>query len=206
MELIRSRPGAESPVEISRGSERLKLQVTPRLDPDAKVGRIGVALSPSRVLVYQLQRPGPTPWEQVNGVLEQMGDVISALSHSKETGITPKDMSGPVGIFGKLAADANVDIRLALGFIVMVNINLALLNLLPIPVLDGGHIIMALYEILTRRRVSARFQETVTAAFAVLLLSFMLYVSFFDVVKRGPLFRALFKQETVVEPAPPSAR
>jgi regulator of sigma E protease len=206
VELIRSRPGAESPVEISRGSERLKLQVTPRLDPDAKVGRIGVALSPSRVLVYQLQRPGPTPWEQVNGVLEQMGDVISALSHSKETGITPKDMSGPVGIFGKLAADANVDIRLALGFIVMVNINLALLNLLPIPVLDGGHIIMALYEILTRRRVSARFQETVTAAFAVLLLSFMLYVSFFDVVKRGPLFRALFKQETVVEPAPPSAR
>ena len=65
---------------------------------------------------------------------------------------------------------------------------------------------MALYEILTRRRVSARFQETVTAAFAVLLLSFMLYVSFFDVVKRGPLFRALFKQETVVEAAPATAR
>jgi len=206
VELIRSRPGAESEVEIVRGTERRHLRVTPRLDPEAKVGRIGVGLSPSRVLVYQVQRPGPTPWEQVSGVLEQMRDVVSALSHSKETGITPKDMSGPVGIFGKLAADANVDIRLALAFIVMVNINLAILNLLPIPVLDGGHIVMALYEIVTRRRVSARFQETVTAAFAVVLLSFMLYVSFFDVVKRGPLFKVLFKQESVVENAPEAGR
>jgi regulator of sigma E protease len=143
--------------------------------------------------------------EQIGGVLEQMWDVVNALLHSKETGITPKDMSGPVGIVGKLAADARVDIRLALGFIVMVNINLAILNLLPIPVLDGGHITMALYEIVTRRRVSVRFQETVTAAFAVLLLSFMLYVSFFDVVKRGPLFQALFRQESVVEKAPEPA-
>ena len=202
IELIGSRAGKPSEVELMRDGKRLRLQVTPRLDLKEKAGRIGVSLSPSRVVVFQVQKPGPTPWEQVSAVLEQMWDVVNALAHSKETGITPKDMSGPVGIFGKLAADARVDIRLALGFIVMVNINLALLNLLPIPVLDGGHITMALYEIVTRRRVSVRFQETVTAAFAVALLSFMLYVSFFDVVKRGPLFKALFKQETVVEPAP----
>jgi regulator of sigma E protease len=198
VELIRSRPGAESPVEISRGSERLKLQVTPRLDPDAKVGRIGVALSPSRVLVYQLQRPGPTPWEQVNGVLEQMGDVISALSHSKETGITPKDMSGPVGIFGKLAADANVDIRLALGFIVMVNINLALLNLLPLPVLDGGHIVFSLIELLTFRRIPARVYETATLMFGFLLLSFMAFV-FYNDVRGLSVFRSILKQENVIQ-------
>ena len=172
------------------------------MDPETKVGRIGVGLSPSRVLAYQLQRPGPTPWEQISGVLEQMSDVISALAHSKETGITPKELSGPVGIFGKLAADANVDIRLALAFIVMVNINLALLNLLPIPVLDGGHIVMSIYEMITRRPVNSRFQEALTASFAILLLSFMLYVSFFDIVKRGPLFKALFKQESIVEPMP----
>lgn len=205
VELIGSRADKPSEAELLRDGKRIRIQVTPRFDPKAKVGRIGVSLAPSRVVVFQVQRPGPTPMEQVGGVLEQMWDVVNALLHSKETGITPKDMSGPVGIFGKLAADARVDIRLALGFIVMVNINLAILNLLPIPVLDGGHITMALYEIVTRRRVSVRFQETVTAAFAVLLLSFMLYVSFFDVVKRGPLFQALFRQESVVEKAPEPA-
>jgi regulator of sigma E protease len=202
VELIRAKPEQASVVEVIRGSEKLKFTVTPRLDPKENVGRIGVVLTGSRKLVYQLQRPGPTPWQQVSDVLRMMGEVVGALVHSKETGVTAKDMSGPVGIFGKLAADVNADIRLALNFVVMVNINLAILNLMPIPVLDGGHIVMALYEIVTRRRIGVRFQEIVTTAFAVLLLSFMLYVSFFDVVKRGPMFRALFRQETVVETTP----
>jgi regulator of sigma E protease len=199
VDLIRSQKDKPAPIEVKRGSQRLTITVTPRVDPATGVSRIGVSIAPSRVLTYQLQRPGPTPWEQISGVVLQMGELIGALVHSKETGVSAKDMSGPVGIFGKLAADVNADIRLALSFLVMLNINLAIINLLPIPVLDGGHITMALYEIITRRRVAPRFQEIATSAFAVLLLSFMAYVSFFDVMKRGPLFKAMFRQETVIE-------
>ena len=199
VELIRAQTGKPAQVEVQRASQRMTFTVTPRVDPTSGVARIGVTISPSRVLTYQLQRPGPTPWEQISGVVVQMGELVGALAHSKETGVSAKDMSGPVGIFGKLAADVNADIRLALSFLVMLNVNLAIINLLPIPVLDGGHITMALYEIITRRRVAPRFQEIATSAFAVLLLSFMAYVSFFDVVKRGPLFRAMFRQETVIE-------
>ena len=199
IDLIRERTGKASQVEVQRGKERLTFSVTPRLDPTTGTGRIGVSIAPSRVLTYQLQRPGPTPWEQISGVVVQMGELLGALAHSKETGIGPKDMSGPVGIFGKLAADVNADIRLALSFLVLLNVNLAIINLLPIPVLDGGHITLALYEWVTRRKVGPRFQEIATSAFAVLLLSFMAYVSFFDLVKRGPLFRAMFRQETVIE-------
>ena len=205
IDLIRERTGKASPVEVQRGKERLTFSITPRLDPTTGTGRIGVTIAPSRVLTYQLQRPGPTPWEQISGVVVQMGELLGALAHSKETGIGPKDMSGPVGIFGKLAADVNADIRLALSFLVLLNVNLAIINLLPIPVLDGGHITLALYELVTRRRVGPRFQEIATSAFAVLLLSFMAYVSFFDLVKRGPLFKAMFRQETVIEtPATPT--
>ena len=199
VDLIRAQTGKPAQVEVQRASQRMTFTVTPRVDPTSGVARIGVTIAPSRVLTYQLQRPGPTPWEQVSGVLVQMGELVGALAHSKETGVSAKDMSGPVGIFGKLAADVNADIRLALSFLVMLNVNLAIINLLPIPVLDGGHITMALYEIITRRRVAPRFQEIATSAFAVILLSFMAYVSFFDVVKRGPLFRAMFRQETVIE-------
>ena len=203
VDLIRARKDQPARVEVQRGPQRLAFTVTPRIDPATGVGRIGVTISPSRVLTYQLQRPGPTPWEQISGVVIQMGELVGALAHSKETGVSAKDMSGPVGIFGKLAADVNADIRLALSFLVMLNINLAIINLLPIPVLDGGHITMALYELITRRRVAPRFQEIATSAFAVVLLSFMAYVSFFDVVKRGPLFKAMFRQETVIENSVP---
>jgi succinate dehydrogenase hydrophobic anchor subunit len=62
---------------------------------------------------------------------------------------------------------------------------------------------MALYELVLRRRVSVRFQEYATAVFAVLLVSFMAYVTFHD-YRRAPLFWQLFRSRTVVEqPAEP---
>lgn len=205
IELIKQRAGQTSTAELQRGTNRISLSVTPRLDPEAKVGRIGVQLSPSTTVVYTLQRPGPTPGEQVQGVLATMRDIFVALLHPKETGVRPKDMSGPAGILGKLAADVNADLRLALGFMVMLNINLAVLNLLPLPVLDGGHITMALYEVISRRRVNPRFQEYATMTFAVVLLSFMLYVTFFD-LGRARLFRRMFQQKSVIEePGAPKA-
>ncbi len=202
VDLIKKRPGQSSDVEIQRGKEKIKLTVVPQVDPATKVGRLGVALSPSTVTVYQVQRPGPTPKEQIFGVLDMMGKTFSALFHHKETGIGAKDLSGPVGILSSLAIQVNTDYRLALSFMVLLNINLALLNLLPIPVLDGGHILMAIYEGVTRRKMSVRLVEYTTTAFAVLLISFMLYVSFYD-FRRVPLFRMMFKRQTQVEQVEP---
>jgi regulator of sigma E protease len=133
-----------------------------------------------------------------------MGNTFSALFHHKETGIGAKDLSGPVGILSNLAVQVKTDYRLALSFMVLLNINLAILNLLPIPVLDGGHIIMSIYEAVTRRKISVRFVEYTTTVFAVLLISFMLYVTFFD-VKRFSLFRMMFKHQTQVEQVQPQA-
>jgi len=114
------------------------------------------------------------------------------------TGVKAKDLSGPVGIFGMLAIQLKTDWRLALNFMVLLNINLAILNLLPVPVLDGGHILMSLVEAIRRKPVSQKFVEWTTTAFAVLLISFMLYVSFFD-IRRAPLFYRMFKQDNQVE-------
>ncbi|MEO7297581.1 MAG: RIP metalloprotease RseP [Verrucomicrobiota bacterium] len=196
--LIKKRPGQPSDLEIMRGKEKMKFTVTPQIDPSTKAGRLGVALTPSTTTVYQVQRPGPTPKEQILGVLEMMGNTFGALFHHKETGIGAKDLSGPVGILSNLAVQVNTDYRLALSFMVLLNINLALLNLLPIPVLDGGHILMALYEAVTRRKISVRLVEYTTTAFAILLISFMLYVTFFD-LRRFSLFRMMFKRQTQIE-------
>jgi regulator of sigma E protease len=201
-DVINKGEGRPCEVVVERDGKKISLTVTPVFDPENKRGRIGVGFAGGH---YEVQRPGPTPVEQFSDVLRLMGKTFSALFHSKETGVTAKDMSGPVGILGKLAVDVKTDFRLALSFMVMLNINLALLNLLPLPVLDGGHILMALYEIVTRRRVGVRFQEVVTTGFAVMLISFMAYVTFYD-VRRAPIFGQLLKQKSVIEsPARPAS-
>jgi regulator of sigma E protease len=59
-------------------------------------------------------------------------------------------------------------------------VNLALLNLLPLPVLDGGHITLSLIEVIRRRPVSAKLLNTIQSGFAVLIIGFMVYIAFFD--------------------------
>jgi regulator of sigma E protease len=156
--------------------------------------------------VYLLEHP--TPWAQITDVLDQLAGILNALLHSHSSGVKASDLQGPVGIFSFLALKFNTDYRLALGFLVMLNINLAILNLLPIPVLDGGHILMAVLERIRRRPLSVRLQESVTMVFAFLLISFMLYVTCFD-LKRFPLIWKLFNQESQIEqpvkPAPAPA-
>ena len=194
-DVINKGQGRPCEVVVERDGQKMTFNVTPVFDPETQRGRIGVGFAGGH---YEVQRPGPTPTQQFGEVLRLMGKTFSALFHSKETGVTAKDMSGPVGILGKLAVDVKTDFRLALSFMVMLNLNLAILNLLPLPVLDGGHILMALYEVVTRRRIGVRFQEVVTTGFAVVLISFMVYVTFYD-VRRAPIFGQLLRQKSVVE-------
>lgn len=70
--------------------------------------------------------------------------------------------------------------RRVLWFSVVLNVNLALLNMLPLPVLDGGHILLSLIEVVRRRPVSTKLLERIQSGFAALLIAFMLYIAFFD--------------------------
>lgn len=202
IELIQKRPKIESDIVVERAGEVLTLKITP--DEVEGKGRIGVLLGSNAKNVYILRKPGPSPVSQVQEVIEKTFKTIGALVHSKETGVGASDLSGPVGILGILAAHVNTDFRLALSFLVLLNINLAILNLLPIPVLDGGHIVMSLYEWITGRPIHIRVVEYATTAFAILLISFMLYVSFHDVL-RIQYFKSMFQTESTIEEAQPAA-
>ena len=124
------------------------------------------------------------------------------LFHSRQTGVGVKDFSGPPGILAMLAAELKADYRLGLQFMVLLNVSLACFNLLPLPVLDGGHIAMAVVEKLRGRPLSPRIQEYATTAFALLLISFMLYVSYNDLAHRLPLFHSLFDQQVQIQDGP----
>jgi regulator of sigma E protease len=205
IDFIRKQGDKTSTIEVDRGGKRLTLSITPTMDPTTKIGHIGVALE-SEAQVYVVQRPGPTPWSQVKDVANKTFETISALVHSHETGVSVDDLSGPVGIFSILAAYWNTDYRLGLSFLVLLNINLAIVNMLPIPVLDGGHCLMAVIEKIRRRPLSLRLIETVTTGFAMVLICFMLYVTVFgDIIKRFSLYREMFKDHPQIQQAAPPA-
>jgi regulator of sigma E protease len=93
-------------------------------------------------------------------------------------------MSSAVGIgnfYYQTLSDPVNGWRLALVLSVLINVNLGLLNLLPFPVLDGGHITMATYEWIRKKPINLRFLEIFQTACALLLIGFMIYVTFYDV-------------------------
>jgi regulator of sigma E protease len=102
---------------------------------------------------------------------------------SPKSDVKAAHFSGPVGIM-KLyyqVFESDYGWRLALSLSVLINVNLALLNLLPFPVLDGGHITLAIIEGIRRKPINIRVLEVLQTGCAMLLIGFMLYVTFFDV-------------------------
>ncbi|MES2198643.1 MAG: site-2 protease family protein [Chlamydiota bacterium] len=122
----------------------------------------------------------PSPFVLFKGVFEETGKTFRALF----TGyLSPKYMSGPIGIVGAMQYGWALGIREALFWIAVISVNLGLVNLLPIPVLDGGHICFALYEAITKKRIKAKTMEKFIFPFVVLIIIFFIYLTYQDVLR-----------------------
>ena len=195
IKLVQQNADKPADLVVERGPNKEKHTFKLVAKHDGKAYRIGILFG--NETKYEVQKPGPHPWDQVSMVWDRTLGVFGALLHSKQTGVKASDLSGPVGIFAMLSYYVHTDYRLALSFLVLLNINLAILNMMPLPVLDGGHIVMALIESIFRRPLPVKIQEYVTTVFAVLLISFMVYVSYHD-LGRIPLFKTMFEQDTQI--------
>lgn len=127
-----------------------------------------------------LSHPGAV--EQVRGSVNAMVSTFAAL-FSRKSDVKPQHLGGAVKILSVyyLLFESEQGWRLALWFSVLMNVNLAILNLLPFPVLDGGHILLASLEAIRRKPVNAKVLNYIQTGCAVALIAFMLYIAFFDV-------------------------
>jgi regulator of sigma E protease len=97
--------------------------------------------------------------------------------------------------------------RLALWLAVLINVNLALLNLLPFPVLDGGHILLSMIEWVRRRPLSMGILEPLQTGCALLIIGYMVFITFFDVQDSGKIAMGLGGGDQEIRFAPkPDAR
>jgi len=123
----------------------------------------------------------PGPWEQIEGSVNQIAGTLSAL-FSRKSDVGVQQLGGAVMIIRvyKNLFESEDGWRQVLWFSVVMNVNLALLNMLPLPVLDGGHITLAIIEQIRRRPVSGAILNYFQTAFAMALIAFMLFIAFFD--------------------------
>ena len=136
--------------------------------------RIGVELADvdDRMVITHV-----TPWAQFREVFDTTYQSFYALAHSTQSQVGLKDLSGPPGIISVIAINSEEDIRLALKFLVLFNLNLAIINLMPLPILDGGHILLALITALTGKKIPDTLLNYIFNIFAIVLISFMVFVS-----------------------------
>lgn len=123
----------------------------------------------------------PNPMEQIDASMGQIFGTLRTL-FSRKSDVGVQQLGGAVMIIRVYSNlfDSENGWRLVLWFSVVMNVNLALLNMLPFPVLDGGHITLSLLELVRRRPVSARLLQYIQTACAVALIGFMLFIAFFD--------------------------
>ncbi len=122
----------------------------------------------------------PSPVVLFSNVLNDMWKTLSALF----TGyLSPKYLAGPVGIVQTMKNGLGLGIPEALYWLGLISVNLGVINLLPIPVLDGGHICFAIYEGVTKKRIKAKVMERLIIPFAVLLIALFIYTTYHDILR-----------------------
>ena len=186
-EAIAKHPGGAINLTISRDGKTFPASVTPLTPISGKEPKIG--LGPDEGMDGIVWKDGgketlvkELPVEQVSSSVSTIANTVGAVLAPK-SGIKLQHLGGPVFIgrtYYYLLSSHN-GWRLALWFSVVLNVNLALLNLLPIPVLDGGHILLAFIEAVRRKPVNLRLLEVIQTACFIVIAGYMLYVSFYDV-------------------------
>jgi len=167
-------------VTVERNGEEITLPIKPRIKEGENSPRFGFAYD----FQYKTEIVHYNPVEQLYRFAETMKMTLFALIH-KNSDVHVKNMSGPVGIVHGLTRMAQMGFIDLLWMLALINVNLAIFNLLPIPVLDGGHMFFATISKLIGRPLPQKLMENLQGAFMILLLGFVLYVSFFDVGRVG---------------------
>ena len=165
---------------IRRGETRHEVEVTPALVGD--VGLIGVSITPYPVRVVE-PGFGEAFVLSLERNYEWSGLIFRTLVGLFTAETSPKQLVGPVGIAQLSGGAAEIGFVALLSLLSMISLNLGILNLLPIPVLDGGHILIMAMEGVSRRDFSTRMKERMLLVGFVTLMTLMVTVIYNDLTR-----------------------
>ena len=187
-------------LSVLRNGEEIVLPIEPRIAPGETTPRFGFAYyyEATKERIYL------NPIEQLSAMFRTMQQTLVALI-SPKSDVKIGNMSGPIGIVHGLTSLIRYDWIDLVWFLALINVNLAILNILPIPVLDGGHILFATIQKLVGRPVPRKVMEFSYTVCIAILLSFMVYLSYRDILRVG-LDAGFIEDKPNAEPAADSGQ
>jgi len=178
--------GEEIILTIRRGKEVFDVSLVPRVSPPENEGAMGVALARTALKSY--------PWYQapIKGIvatgnltlmiIKVWGTTIMNLFQGK--GVPARvEVKGIVGIFGLFIQVGAMGASYFLQFIAMISVSLALINILPIPALDGGWLLFLVIEKLKRKPLNQKIVQNISLVFFFLLIALMIWVTIKDIAQ-----------------------
>jgi regulator of sigma E protease len=190
VDLIRAKPGQPLVLDVQRGGDALHIEVVPdsatsdRRDEAGKtVGRIGAGIS-SRIAMIEVRydaleamsRAAVQTWDMSLFSLRMLGKMVMGE-------LSWRNLSGPVAIADYAGQSSRVGWYAYVAFLALISISLGVLNLLPIPVLDGGHLVYYGLEAIRGRPLSERFVELTQKAGLAIIGAMMVVALFNDLTR-----------------------
>ncbi len=197
-ELVNENQDKPSPALINRSGKMMNFTVTPRYNEMAQRALIGIEHNPFDI--YK------SPKDQIISWASPVFRLLKALVTPREARMAAAAVGGPLAIFDMIWKAVQTSLLLALWLTGLVNVNLAILNLLPIPILDGGHIVFALWEMITRRPVHEKVVAVLANIFGTILIVLFIVLTFNDIRRLIlPRFTRGDTEEAVATPDPEAA-
>ena len=166
------------PFEIQRDKEKLTVTVTPVLNPETGKPFIGVVSSLKKVQL--------TPWQaavsSVTATKNIIKNMYASLYHML-TGKTKAEFAGPVGVAKMAGQVAHKGFDMLLQFTAMLSLNLAIINLLPLPALDGGHFLILLIEAVTGHKLGKTAMQNIQKVGVAMILALTIFATFKDLTR-----------------------
>ena len=166
----------EAKLTVLRDGEEVSVNITPEYDEESKVWQIGVTLSARAEPITKLQAFGVA-----TGQMGEYSTMIIRGIQNIVQGIGLDSVSGPVGIYQVTAETASMGLLPFLSLLALFSLNIGIFNLLPIPVLDGGRIVIVVLEKLFRRKLKESVLNVIMLGSFALVIGMMIFATFNDV-------------------------
>lgn len=174
--------GQNVELTLLRDKKEVKVDITPRLYPPAGEGSLGIEFSDNQEVYFPpvWQRPFVGAWYGMKQTLTLCKAVIFGLGSAAQSvshGQSPKGLTGVVGIFALFVEFAKLGVLPLINLVGVISVNLAIINIIPFPPLDGSRIALIIIEWITKKKMTAKLEEKVYLVGFVILIGLTILIT-----------------------------
>ena len=184
-EKTESKKGTEVTLMLARSGEAVETKLTPRVQVEEDEGAIGVAITDYETYFPSIwQRPFVGAYYGVKEAIFWGGAVVlgfGSLIVNMLKGIAPVGITGPVGVYALTTQAARYGYLSLINFVGILSVNLAILNIMPFPALDGGRLVFIVFEKVFKKKVSPKIEGYIHMTGMAILLLLIVAVTYSDI-------------------------